>query len=45
MTENKNAKIQTDQMYVAFGSLTSSFSIGRDFILSTYLLFINFTKE
>ena len=30
--ENKTTKIQTDQMYMTFGPLTSSFSIERDYI-------------
>ena len=29
--ENKTAKIQTDQKHMAFGPLTSSFSVERDF--------------
>ena len=32
--ENKTAKIQTDQIYMAFGPLASSFSIERDFTTS-----------
>ena len=30
--DNKTAEIQTDQMYVAFGPLISSFSVERDFL-------------
>ena len=29
--EHKTAKIQSDQMYMAFGLLTSNFSVERDF--------------
>ena len=31
IAENKTAKIQTDQMYMAFWPLTSSFSVERNF--------------